>query len=75
MSAKKRKYRERHTLVNAEKQKTHVFFEIRCFLLLKISIAWVREVKKSRSQAMYSLYANLHIDHKAQHAANFASIL
>ena len=47
MSTNKRKYKERHTLVNAEKQKTHVSFEIRCFLLLKISITWLREVKKS----------------------------
>ena len=49
MSARKRKYKERHTLVNTEKQKTHFFIEIHCFLLLKISFSWLREVKKSRS--------------------------
>lgn len=42
MSAHKHKYKERHALVNIKKQKTHVSFEISCFLLLKISISGVR---------------------------------
>jgi len=65
MSANKHKYKERHTLVNAEKQKTHVFFEIRCFLLLKISISWLREVKKSRSWTKHRLHVSLNIGLRA----------
>ena len=49
MSAYNRKYNRIALFENAEKQKTHISFEIRCFLLLKISISWLREMKKSRS--------------------------
>lgn len=48
MSAHKRKYHRKAPFENAEKQKTHVSFEIRCFLLLRFSFSWLKEVKKSR---------------------------
>lgn len=65
MSARKHKYKERHALVNVEKQETHVSFEICCFLILKISFSWLREVKKTRKCFLYPLHASLHIGHKA----------
>ena len=56
MSAHNRKYHRKAPFENAEKQKTHISFEICCFLLLRFSFSWLREVKNHVQEPNMSIF-------------------